>query len=215
VGLANHTILIARDGTETPIDDSAAPIRDEHGRLFGVVLVFRSVAERRRKEAELRSREQQLSDFFENASVGMHWVGPDGTILRVNRAELELLGYAREEYVGHHIAEFHADQNLIADILRRLAAGETLRDFEAQMRFKDGSLKYVLVDSSVLWKDGRFVHTRCFTRDITDRRRAELAHARFAASSSLPRTPSSARRSASRLDYETRDFRIRSITRSA
>ncbi len=181
VGLANHTILIGRDGMETPIDDSAAPISDEQGRLFGVVLVFRSVAERRRKEAELRSSEQQLSDFFENASVGMHWVGPDGTILRVNRAELDLLGYGREEYVGHHIAEFHADQNLIADMLRRLGAGETLRDFEAQMRCKDGSLKDVLVDSSVLWEDGRFVHTRCFTRDITDRRRAELAHARLAA----------------------------------
>src|SRR5206468_2477060 len=50
VGLANHTLLIARDGTERPIDDSAAPIRARSGRISGVVLVFRDVAERRRAE---------------------------------------------------------------------------------------------------------------------------------------------------------------------
>jgi PAS domain S-box-containing protein len=181
VGLANHTVLIARDGTEVPIDDAAAPIRDEQGKVHGVVLVFRSVAERRRKEAELRDSEQELSDFFENASVGMHWVGPDGTVLRANRAELELLGYERDEYVGRNIAEFHADRELIADLLRRLAAGQTLRDVEARMRCKDGSIKEVLIDSSVFWKDGRFVHTRSFTRDISDRKRAELTQARLAA----------------------------------
>jgi PAS domain S-box-containing protein len=48
VGLANHTILIARDGSERPIDDSAAPIRDEHGQIVGAVLVFRDITQRRR-----------------------------------------------------------------------------------------------------------------------------------------------------------------------
>jgi len=70
---------------------------------------------------------------------------------------------------------------VIADILRRLAAGETLRDREARMRCKDGSIKHVLIDSSVLFEQGRFIHTRCFTRDISDRKRAEEARARLAA----------------------------------
>src|SRR5579871_3004715 len=128
-----------------------------------------------RKEAEeqLRRSEQELADFFENAAVGLHWAGPDGRILRVNQAELDLLGYNREEYLGRHIAEFHADRDVIEDILRRLSAGETLRDCEARMRCKDGTLKHVLINSNVLWEGGRFVHTRCFTRDITDRRLAE------------------------------------------
>ncbi len=129
----------------------------------------------------LRRSEQELSDFFENASVGLHWVGPDGMVLRVNRVELELLGYRREEYVGRHIAEFHVDRDVIDDILRRLAAGETIRDREARMRCKDGSIRHVLIDSSVMYEDGRFVHTRCFTRDITDRKRVEEAQARLAA----------------------------------
>lgn len=180
LGPADHTILVARDGTETPIDHNAAPILDEEGRVHGVVLVFRSIADRKRSEAVLLNSERELSDFFEHASVGMHWVGPDGTVLRVNEAELSLLGYSRDEYVGHHIAEFHAEQDVIEDILRRLAAGETIRDWPARMLGKDGSIKHVLIDSSVRWDDGRFVHTRCFTRDMTDRGRAEEAQARLA-----------------------------------
>jgi PAS domain S-box-containing protein len=181
VGLANHTILIAKDGTEIPIDDSAAPIRDDQGQVSGVVLIFRDITERKKAEDALRLREQELADFFEHAAVGLHWVGPDGTILRVNQAELELLGYFREEYIGHHIAEFHVDQEVIADILRRLSAGEVLRDCEARLRCKDGSIKHVLIDSSVRWQDGRFAHTRCFTRDVTDDRQAAEAQARLAA----------------------------------
>ena len=117
----------------------------------------------------------ELNDFFENAAVPLHWVGPDGTILRANRAELELLGYRAEEYVGRRIAEFHTDQNAIAGILRRLHAGEELRDYEASLRCKDGSIKHVLISSNVRFEDGKFVHTRCFTRDITDRKRMEEA----------------------------------------
>ncbi len=181
VGLANHTILVAKDGTETPIDDSAAPIRDDQGRVRGVVLIFRSIADRKQAEKSLRQSERELSDFFENATVGLHWVGPDGIILRVNQAELDMLGYSREEYVGRNIAEFHADPEVIADILQRLSADETLRDRQARMLCKDGSIKHVLIDSSVLWQDGRFIHTRCFTRDITDRKRAEQAQSRLAA----------------------------------
>ena len=116
-----------------------------------------------------RSR-RDLEDFFENGSIPLHWVGADGRILRANRAELTLLGYAHDEYVGRHIADFHVDPEAIADILARLGRNEIIRDYEARLRCKDGSVKHVLIDSSVLWDDGQFVHTRCFTRDITQRR---------------------------------------------
>ena len=129
----------------------------------------------RRKQAEqaLRASEQELVDFFENAAEGLHRVGPDGTILWANRAELDLLGYTEDEYVGHNIVEFHADRARIDDMLDRLGRNETLRDCEAQLRCKDGTIKHVLIHSNVLFRDGQFVHTRCFTRDITDRKRLE------------------------------------------
>ncbi len=128
-----------------------------------------------RAEQLARRQEQELRDFFENAAEGLHWAGPDGTILWANQAELDLLGYTREEYIGHHIAEFHADPDVIADILERLTRGETLHEYEAQLRGKDGSIRHVLINSNVLWEDGKFIHTRCFTRDITERKQVEEA----------------------------------------
>jgi PAS domain S-box-containing protein/excisionase family DNA binding protein len=128
-----------------------------------------------RKEVEkaLLRRERELSDFFENAMEGIHQVGPDGVIIWANKAELNLLGYEREEYVGHPIAEFHADRAEIDGILRKLLAGQALVDQPARLRCKDGSIKDVLINSNAYFEDGEFVHTRCFTRDVTARLRAE------------------------------------------
>jgi PAS domain S-box-containing protein len=131
--------------------------------------------ERKTAEDDLRRSEAQLAEFFENATVGLHWVGADGTILRANRAELEMLGYNREEYVGRPISDFHADEEVICDILDKLNSGERLVEYPARMRCKNGLIKDVLIDSSVMWKDGKFVHTRCFTRDVTEKKRAEMA----------------------------------------
>lgn len=133
------------------------------------------IAERHHVEKELRRSKNELADFLENAVIGLHWVSGEEQILWANQAELDLLGYTREEYVGHHISEFYVDRAVINDILRRLTNNETLHDYESSLRCKDGSIKHVLIDSNVLWEDGKFVHTRCFTRDITVRKQAEQA----------------------------------------
>src|SRR3954453_12976295 len=114
-----------------------------------------------------------LEDFFENGAVGLHLVGPDGTILKANRAELELLGYAQDEYIGRNIREFHADQETISKILVCLGQGEKLDKHPARLKAKDGSIKHVLITSSVLFEGGKFIHTRCFTIDVTEQRQAE------------------------------------------
>ena len=111
------------------------------------------------------SLEDDLVDFFENGVVGLHFVDGNGIVVRANRAELDLLGYTPEEYIGHHISEFHVDAAVIADILQRLTNKETIRNYEAQLRAKDG----------------RFLHTRCFTRDITDRKKVEEERERLLA----------------------------------
>jgi PAS domain S-box-containing protein len=175
VGLANHTVLISKDTTERPIDDSAAPIIDDAGKLRGVVVVFRDVSDKRRVDSELRQNERELADFFENAALPLHATGPDGTILRANQGELDMLGYGRDEYIGRNIAEFHVDQRAIAKILARIARGEVMHSYEARLRCKDGSIKDVLVTSSVTWSDGGLAQVRCFTRDITHRKQAEDA----------------------------------------
>ena len=127
------------------------------------------------RERAWKSREEELSDFVENAVVGLHKVGPDGTILWANAADYETLGYAREEYVGRNIADFHADHDQLHSILERLLAGKSLCEQPAMLKCKDGSVRHVLISSNALFEDGRFVHTRCFTRDVTKELLAEAA----------------------------------------
>src|SRR4051794_24732916 len=91
---------------------------------------------------EVQHREEELADFIDNASLGLHWASADGTILWANQFELDLLGYTKDEYIGHDIANFHVDQQVIKDILRRLKAGETLLNYEARLRARDGSLRH-------------------------------------------------------------------------
>jgi len=133
------------------------------------------IEHRREVEKQLRESREELKDFVENAIDGLHRVGPDGIILWANRAELEMLGYSAEEYVGHHISEFHAEPNTASDILSRLERRETLRNYEAKLRRKDGAIRQVLINSNVRWKEDKFQYTRCFTRDVTDRKRLQQA----------------------------------------
>ena len=181
VGLANHTALISKAGTETAIADSAAPIRNEAGQIAGVVMVFHDEGERRKTQRALERSEKLLANFFENASVGLHWVGPDGKILRANPTELKLLGFTEEEYVGHHVSEFHADAPVIENILARLLRGDSVENYNVRLRRKDGAIRHVLISSNSLWEDGRFIHSRCFTRDVTDLKQTEEAKSHLAA----------------------------------
>jgi PAS domain S-box-containing protein len=133
------------------------------------------LAARKRAEAELAQRERDMADFLENSVIGLHRVGPDGTILWANRAELAMLGYEAHEYIGRNIAEFHTDRALLGTIMERLGGGGELREQPARMLCKDGSIRRVLVSSSGRMEDGRFVSTRCFTRDVTERWQAQEA----------------------------------------
>ena len=95
VGLANHTLLIARDGVEHPIDDSGAPMRDPQGRLVGVVLVFRDITERRRAEAEVEQRRRETEMLAELAQSLSASLDLDTVLQRVVAGAQELCGSER------------------------------------------------------------------------------------------------------------------------
>jgi PAS domain S-box-containing protein len=113
-----------------------------------------------------------FAELLDQAPVAMHSIDAAGTIVWANRAELELLGYAPEEYIGQPVAAFHVDPDVAADMLARLARSETLRDREARLRTRDGAVRHVLISSSMQVAGGRAV-SRCFTRDVTEQKRAE------------------------------------------
>jgi PAS domain S-box-containing protein len=131
------------------------------------------IAHRNEVQNVLVQRERDLAEFFENATVGIHKVGADGTILWANRCDYELLGYTASEYIGRSIIEFHADANVISDALDRLQRAETLTDFPARLRCKNGAIKHVLINSNACFESGKLAYTRCFTRDITQQYLAE------------------------------------------
>ena len=125
---------------------------------------------------EVTSRDEYfriLKTALDEAALPVHFVGPDGIILWANKAELDLLGYSPEEYIGKPISDFHEDGPVIEDILHRLSAHETLREYPARLRRRDGSIRHVRITSNVHWEGDRFVHTRCFTRDVTEQLHAE------------------------------------------
>jgi PAS domain S-box-containing protein len=119
-------------------------------------------------ERNLRKENGELRDFLENASVPLHWVNGSGIIIWVNKAELEMLGYSKDEFVNQHIGKFHADKDVIEDILGRLMNKETLINYPARLVCKNGDIRHVLINSNVYWEADKFIHTRCFTRDITN-----------------------------------------------
>jgi PAS domain S-box-containing protein len=117
---------------------------------------------------------------LDRAAEGVHFVGPDGTILWANQTELDLLGYAHDEYVGHNIVEFHVDRPVLEDILERLRRGETLLSYDARLRRKDRTVLDAEINANVQWSDGEFLHARFFTRDVTNRRAADESALRLA-----------------------------------
>ncbi len=116
----------------------------------------------------LRRAMRDLEDFFEHVPIGLHWVAADGTILRANQTELDILGLTAEEYVGHNAGEFHVDPSVSGRLMACARAGQPARDVEAMLRRKDGSIRRVLISASPSFEEGRYLHSRVATRDLGD-----------------------------------------------
>ncbi|MBM3302681.1 MAG: PAS domain S-box protein, partial [Deltaproteobacteria bacterium] len=102
VGLANRTLLIARDGTERIIADSGAPIRTESGDTLGIILVFRDVTDKARAEEALLSSESFLNSVIDQSPYPMWISDHQGTLIRTNSALRDLLHISDEEVVGKY-----------------------------------------------------------------------------------------------------------------
>jgi PAS domain S-box-containing protein len=174
VGLGNGTVLLARDGTGRPIDDSAAPMWGEGGATLGVVLVFRDVSERRRAE-EAQARLAAIVESSEDAIVSKTL---DGIIQSWNAGAERLFGYSQQEAVGQSITLIIPPERQDEEraILERLRRGERVEHFETVRVAKDGRrLDISLTVSPVRDREGRIIGASKVARDITDRKRAEKA----------------------------------------
>ena len=186
VGLANHTLLIAKDGIERAIDDSAAPICDAAGTIVGVVMIFRDVTEQRKAEARERqllahmaATNAKFRAFFEQGALFSGIMDINGTLLETNRLAVDACGYTKEQVVGRPFWEcpWWAPSAPIVDRIREAcgiaAAGEM---FRAEMPYfvADGTQRLAdLIISPVRDDSGRVAFLAPTGNDITDQKRME------------------------------------------
>lgn len=156
VGLANHTLLIAKDGTERPIDDSAAPIRRNNGEIVGCVLVFRDITERHRSEFELRERERRFGTLAESIPQLVWMADPDGDIFWYNRRWYDYTGTIPEDMVGWGWQRVHDPRSLPQVLERWRESIGTGHSFEMvfPLRRHDGEYRRFLTRVEPIRDDG-------------------------------------------------------------
>lgn len=172
VGLANHTMLLREDGAEFLIDDSAAPIRDKDGALFGVVLVFRDVTEQRR----LYEAREQLAAIVEYSGEAIATKNLDGIIQTWNASAEKLLGYRADEIVGKPVTILIPPDRLSDEdeILSRLRRGLPAERLETIRLKKDGTpLPVSVTVSPIKNPEGEVIGASKLIQDITARNRLE------------------------------------------
>jgi PAS domain S-box-containing protein len=182
-GLANHTVLISKAGDEIPIDDSAAPVRAQDGRMLGAVMVFRDITERRQVEREraVSARvTRELAAIVESSDDAIVSKDLDGVITGWNRAAEQMYGYTAADAVGQSIRLIVPDDLLNEEesVLQRIRRGERVEHFETRRRRKDGATLPVSITVSPIRDDtGTVIGASKVARDITARKQIELERA--------------------------------------
>jgi PAS domain S-box-containing protein len=179
VGLANHTVLIAKDGKERPIADSGAPIRNATGSTTGVVLVFRDQTEERAVQRALAEREAQFRATFEQAAVGIAHVGLDGAWLRVNQRLCDIVGYTSDDLLQRTFQDVTHPDDLDTDLkyVQQILAGE-IQIYSLAKRYlrKDRSQVWINLTVSLVRDDnGAPKYFVSVVEDISTRKQAEDA----------------------------------------
>lgn len=179
VGLGNHTTLIAKDGKEQPIDDSAAPIRRQDGSLAGVVLVFRDAREQRVSEMIAL----KLAAFVENSEDGIYSTDLEGVVTGWNPAAERIFGFSKAEVMDRPVSKTIVPPDRIDEdswMLGRVVRGERIAPYETVRLRKDGSRVDIAMTVSPM-KDvvtGRIIGIFKIARDITQRKTMEHELAR-------------------------------------
>jgi PAS domain S-box-containing protein len=180
VGLANHTVLIRKDGTEIAIDDSGAPIVDIDSKISGVVLIFRDITERKKAEETLREGEQRLKFHAENIPLAVVEWDRDFVVTRWAGDAEKMFGWTSSETVGKPIMDlrmiYEPDIPIVEKTMGRLTSGETKVVSSNRNITKDGRVIYCTWYNSVLLDEkGKMVSVFSFVEDYTSRITAEKA----------------------------------------
>lgn len=179
VGLANHTILLSRSGDEFPVDDSAAPIRDESGTIIGVVLVFRDVTKQKESERQVRDSERRYRLIGDAANDTIWDWDLTTNLVQWNEGVSSCFGYAKDQVDAE--ASWWTDRihpNDFAFVTDGIHAaiddGSTQWNCEYRFRRADGSYAYVFDRGRIVHdSQGQAIRMVGSMLDLTQRRMAE------------------------------------------
>ena len=176
VGLANHTLLISKDGREIPIADSGAPIKTDEGNIIGVVLVFRDQTEEKKKLREIDESKKRLKLIFDNNPRPMHLVNNNFEILLTNKTLLDMKGVKQEDIVGKHCYEVYQNRTELCEkcAISQVLESKKASSIETKIKVVDGTYKYFRTSAfPILTKDNEIVEIVESTEDITKEKIAE------------------------------------------
>ncbi len=175
-----ETLVTIPNGEESWWLTSKLPLWDESGQITGIVGISRDITERKRAEEALRESEEWFRRLYEQAPLGYQSLDAEGCLVDVNQAWLDLLGYSRDEVIGHWFGDFLAPQEVDAfrqRFPRFQAAGEVHTDVE--MVRSAGSTILVHIDGRIGHDEhGQSRQTHCILHDTTERKRTEESLAR-------------------------------------
>jgi PAS domain S-box-containing protein len=182
VGLANHTLLIARNGVERPIADSAAPIRGADDRIIGVVLVFRDVTEARRAEEALAEQHEWFETTLESIGDGVIATDVNGHVVFMNPIAEHLTGWRLAEARGRsctgvfNIVNENTRRTVQSPVRRVLAEGVIVGLSNHTVLIAADGTERPIDDSGapIRSRDGRIVGAVLVFRDVSERRRGEF-----------------------------------------
>src|SRR5262249_50479796 len=178
VGLANHTVLLSRSGKEWAITDSGAPIRDDEGKIRGVVLVFQDASEERAAQEALRQSEERLRLMISSVrESAIFMLDPSGRVASWNAGAERLKQYRAHEIIGCHFSRFYSADEVDSGTPDRHLELATIRgrfEDEGWRIRKDGTRFWASVGISAMRNDaGHIIGFAKVTRDMTERKRAE------------------------------------------
>ncbi|MCK4269971.1 MAG: PAS domain S-box protein, partial [Methanogenium sp.] len=175
IGLANHTALIARDGTERSIADSGAPVHDKENRTIGVVLVFRDVTGEKRAEEALQQSEEHYRTLAESATDTIIRFDPRGLITYINPVGADALKMKQEEIIGKSPADLFPPEvakNLMDNLMRVIRSKKSCHH-EDKLPFAGQEMWYDSRVVPVMSGSGEVESLIVISRDVTDRKKAE------------------------------------------
>jgi len=170
--------ITRRDGIKRHLEASISLRKDSSGKPIGFRGIVRDITERKETEERLRESEAKFQQLFDEAPVGYHVYDTQGRITKVNRTELEMLGYTPEEVLGQPVWKFTGDEETSRHLVLSKIAGTIPpgHSFERTYRRKDGTILTVIVEDRLLRdSEGRITGIRSTLQDITERKRMEEA----------------------------------------